>query len=348
MSLVFNAKSKIYEFFKDSKSNFEICNEHKEEEWRKKLKHGDRIDAVIVSPKWGSKEWAPAIVSFVYNDTIEVKFEDAPESFDRAYYKFSPYIDQAGKHLSWYQWKQDLHSNQEIYKIDNSLNFRYCTILERTEKEKKGRIFTNLKLTFRIYREDGNNEDDKGKYFGSDIIYDKDLPLMNPRISCLLKNVQNYDPKTPGSEIVPYTDFIVGPKVDEDMISKYTFVKPGSRMPYLLTEALIYFEKQEGFKKILEYVTENFLSIDSEDRSDCSKWTELFLSIYSPKFYENEVSTITQVLKNAFEELIKPGFSISDKQGLDCYIENLIKILGKVDPDMQEQIQSTDLYYKIW
>ena len=133
------------------------------EEWRHKLKTGDRVECLKIEDQW--KCWGVAIITFIYKDTLELQFENDLGNYDRSENRFSPAVAQFGFHSKEYNWKYELQIGDEVDWYDKySRTWNPSTIVDLKKITKPNdRSWILLEIGYRIFTSTGTQNDIDGK-----------------------------------------------------------------------------------------------------------------------------------------------------------------------------------------
>ena len=236
----------------------EIMEKVQQERFRLCLKVGDRIDAVKYVNKLEMECWGPAIITFIYQNSIEIKFENDSNRYNRTIDRYSSQIAQLGQYSSKYNWKNDLKVGDHVDAVDD-LNYWFAsTIIDIEEhvgpNEKSG---TLVKIGYRIYASHGTKTDlIERKFFGWSGKYDDWIQLFSPRIDKLYSHVWS---KVYFKESKKFIEDIKvedkdDPQIDDEMNPIYAVLRPNICISNLLVECINHFGSQGGFRKILNMV----------------------------------------------------------------------------------------------
>lgn len=165
-----------------------IKEKKKAEEWRHKLKLGDRIDAVKGDLK--CKCWSRGTIVEIKEDQDEdflrVEFELESSLYDKSFGRWSSDIAQLDTYSKENDWKLDLKVGDLVDAHDKVKQWYASTIIDVQDIEVSGRKYKNFNVGFRVYLESGSKTDNDGnKYEGWSTKFDEWISQFSPKIAKL-------------------------------------------------------------------------------------------------------------------------------------------------------------------
>ena len=118
--------------FDDKKPLISDISQRKEyDKWRYRLAVGDRVETLKHNNYEDTcKCWAVAIITHIYKDNIELKFEDQSERQNIWVNRFSVELEYLGKNSYEYIWKEDLKIGDQVQALNKDRNWYPSTILD--------------------------------------------------------------------------------------------------------------------------------------------------------------------------------------------------------------------------
>jgi ubiquitin carboxyl-terminal hydrolase 34 len=221
-------------------------------EWRKTLKPGDWIDAVMVDPEYDRKCWARAqITEMIMDDRIQIEFEDQSSAFDRRLSIYSQEIAPFRTYSTDDGWRDQLDVSSFVDAFDTASTWYNCTVLEkRIVTNDKGKPATEVKIAYRIYEADGEKFDEIGNFRGWSGKYDEYINIRSPRLAPFNLVARKWPIPTPQY----LEENVIDDSNDLIIRESYAFAvtRPDKFKSYFMVRNLNRFGKAGGFEWILE------------------------------------------------------------------------------------------------
>jgi hypothetical protein len=161
------------------------------QEWRKELKQGDMIDAIIDEPSSRCSGWSQARIESVNSDVLHLEFIYDNKSADRYLDRWSVEIAQfETKTKEVFEWKKTVEVGTYI-DCNDKTSWNKAHIMELKDQEvAPGRTIKVGFIAYRIYQENGTKSDEKGKFEGWSSRFDEWVSIYSPRIQPYLSKTQ--------------------------------------------------------------------------------------------------------------------------------------------------------------
>ena len=153
------------------------------QEWRKELKEGDMVDAIIDENNSRCSGWSQARISQVNGDVLHLEFIFDTKTADKFVDRWSVEIAlYESKTKETWEWKATLQANQVVDAHDKTV-WNKSTILEIKEQNvAPNRIVKMAYIGYRVYVENGTKNDEKGTFDGWSNRFDEWVSVYSPRI----------------------------------------------------------------------------------------------------------------------------------------------------------------------
>ena len=347
LQIIFDPTNNLYKLFKHKEPIRKALEENKQAQWRHRLKVGDRVDAVIGNSSWNN--WGPAIITFIYNDVIQVQFEDAPKKYDRSIYRFSSHLDQYGSHSKHYNWKRGIQRGDIICKIrfKNSDREDQDVMDVKEYFDPDGRSYTFVAIRTREYThyESGISRYDRRNRVSSYSRNEYYHSLWIPRISKsqidIYSNSQNIYSETRNtnmnrleSEISKYEN-----SYQNNPIQQYT--------SYMFNEVLNYFQNEWDFGDI---IIENATNREFDywtQKEKYLKWILTVSDLYDYGFFEKNLAKINEARDIAISKAFDYNVNMTHRYNLYDMIDTLDQLIDRAFSIKTKDIESKDLYLKV-
>jgi hypothetical protein len=160
------------------------------QEWRKELKQGDMIDA-IVDENNRCSGWSQARISQVNGELLFLEFLFDTKNADRYIDRWSVEIAQyETKTKELFEWKNTLVANAVVDAHDKTV-WNKSTILDIKEQQiAPDRVVKMAYIGYRIYVENGAKSDERGTYDGWSNRFDEWVSIYSPRIQPFYSKTQ--------------------------------------------------------------------------------------------------------------------------------------------------------------
>jgi len=153
------------------------------QEWRKELKQGDMVDAIIDEASSRCSGWSQARIESVNSDVLHLEFIYDNKSADRYLDRWSVEISQfETKTKEIFEWKKTIEVGSFI-DCNDKTSWNKAHIMELKDQEvAPGRTIKVGFIAYRIYQENGTKTDEKGKFEGWSSRFDEWVSIYSPRI----------------------------------------------------------------------------------------------------------------------------------------------------------------------
>lgn len=150
------------------------------------------LDVLKFSHLSGKAAWSRGKVVLLKPSKLKVEFlndyYDESVTLDRNSYMLAPYKSKSHS----FEWRLGLKEGDLVDSEDHYGGWYSSTVLEVSEKEEGKRI---AKVTFKIYDDQGNKFDEKGRYFGLGG-YTEEIDVTSPKLQpygSVVKDQTYYD-----------------------------------------------------------------------------------------------------------------------------------------------------------
>ncbi len=154
------------------------------QEWKRDLKVGDMVDAILDDPVAKINGWSQARIDQVNGDMLHLEFihdvKTADKFIDRWSIEIAPFQT---KTKDIFEWRHDIQVGSLVDGYDKSF-WNKSTILDiKEETVGPNRTVKMATVAFRIYMDNGTKTDEQGKkYEGWSSKFDERISIYSPRI----------------------------------------------------------------------------------------------------------------------------------------------------------------------
>ena len=230
------------------------------QEWRKDLKEGDMVDAIIDEPLSRCSGWGQAKIDQINGDSLHLEFIYDTKTADRYLDRWSVELAQfETKTKDLYAWKQTIEVGTLVDANDKT-TWNKSTVLDIKEQVvAPGRTAKMAFIGYRVYMENGPKSDEKGTFDGWSNRFDEWVSIYSARIHPYLSRTN----KSFGEEDLDDNfDHLMKPLEGQTRI----FVVPRIRKctSYLFLNLIHLFGESGGFDLVLSCLS----SIQEDSASD--------------------------------------------------------------------------------
>jgi hypothetical protein len=153
------------------------------QEWRKILEVGDKVDAIVQEDNNRCSGWSQAVIGSINGDAMHLNFTHDTKNSDRYLDRWSVEIALfETKTKENFEWRSSLKVGSVVDSHDKTV-WNKSTILQiKEELVSADRTVPMAYVAFRIYHDNGMKSDTVGKYDGWSERFDEWVSVYSPRI----------------------------------------------------------------------------------------------------------------------------------------------------------------------